>query len=246
MKPPSAPRDRGPAFATRPTMTTKRARTGHRAQAIRVGAKRLAKTLLRPLLYRYPPIGLQPERLHVWLRTLIETAAVEGDVLEVGCSLGGTAAYASRMLRNLGVSKRYLCVDTFSGFVPDQFADDLARGNRAANRWLFADNSAALVRGILDQHGAHDVALLAGDISTVAESALPPRISAALLDVDLALPIYDGLRKLYPRLAPGGVIAVDDCPEGYDWQARQGYERFCREAGLAPRYELGVGLVRRG
>jgi hypothetical protein len=221
------------------------ARRAAHADSLRVGAKRLAKTLLRPLLYRYPPIGLQPERLHVWLRTLVETAAIEGDVVEVGCSLGGTAAYSTRMLRNLGVAKRYLCVDTFAGFVPEQFDDDLARGNRAANRWLFADNSVQLVRAILDQHGAHDVALLAGDISTVAEALLPQRISAALLDVDLAVPIYDGLRKLYPRLAPGGVIAVDDCPEGYDWQARQGYDRFCREAGIAQRYDLGMGLVRK-
>jgi hypothetical protein len=227
------------------TPAARPARGNHRADALKVGAKRIAKTLLRPLLYRYPPIGLQPERLHVWLRTLIETAAVEGDVVEVGCSLGGTAAYASRMLRNLGITKRYLCVDTFSGFVPEQFADDLERGNSASNRWLFADNSVALVRAILDQHGAREVALLAGDISTVDERLLPSRIAAALLDVDLAVPIYDGLRKLYPRLAPGGVIAVDDCPAGYDWQARQGYDRFCREAGLAPRYELGVGLLRK-
>src|SRR5262245_22287380 len=213
---------------------------------MRVGVKRLVKSLLRPLLYRYPPIGLQPERLQLWLRTLIETAAVAGDVVEVGCSLGGTAAFSWRMLQNLRVRKRYVCIDTFSGFVPTQFADDLDRGNRETNRWLFADNSQGLVRSILDQHGAREVALLKGDIADMSESRLPERISAALLDVDLAVPIYAGLRKLYPRLAPGGVIVVDDCPEGYDWQARQGYERFCRDAQLEPRYELGVGLVRKG
>ena len=97
---------------------------------LKVEVKRLAKTLLRPLLYRYPPIGLQPERLQLWLRTLIETSAVEGDVVEIGCSLGGTAAFSWRMLRNLGIAKRYVCVDTFAGFVPAQFDDDVDRGNR--------------------------------------------------------------------------------------------------------------------
>lgn len=212
---------------------------------LKTGVKRLAKSLLRPLIYRYHPIGLQPERLQLWLRTLIETSSVEGDVVEVGCSLGGTAAFSWRMLRNLGVAKRYVCVDTFSGFVPDQFDDDLRRGNREANRWLFADNSIGLVRAILDQHGAREIALVQGNIAKIPESQLPERISAALLDVDLALPIYEGLKKLYPRLSPGGVIAVDDCPENYDWQARQGYDRFCKETGLAPRYELGVGLIKR-
>jgi SAM-dependent methyltransferase len=212
--------------------------------ALKVGAKRLAKMMLRPLLYRYPPIGLQPERLQLWLRTLIETGPLAGDVVEVGCSLGGTAAFSSRMLRNLGIARRYVCVDTFAGFVPAQFDDDLGRGNREPNRWLFADNSQALVRAILDQHGAQEVELLQGDIATLAEGALPRRIAAALLDVDLAVPIYEGLKKLHPRLVPGGVIVVDDCPERYDWQARQGYERFCLEAGIAPRYELGMGFVR--
>jgi hypothetical protein len=242
MTAPDAPRDG--ADAPRPPSAPSASGT-RRADAMKVGAKRLAKTLLRRLIYRYPPIGLQPERLHVWLRTLVETAMVEGDVVEVGCSLGGTAAYASRMLRNLRLAKRYLCVDTFSGFVPEHFEDDLRRGNRAENRWMFADNSSALVRSILDQHDARDVALLQADISTVDVALLPPRISAALLDVDLAVPIYDGLRKLYPRLAPGGVIAVDDCPEVYAWQARQGYDRFCREAGIHPHYEFGVGLLRK-
>ena len=174
-----------------------------RDNPLKVEVKRLAKTLLRPLLYRYPPIGLQPERLQLWLRTLIETSAVEGDVVEVGCSLGGTAAFSWRMLRNLGIAKRYVCVDTFAGFVPAQFDDDVDRGDREANRWLFADNSRELVRAILDQHDAKDVALVQGDIVTIPESKLPPRISAALLDVDLAVPVYEGLKKLYPRLSPG-------------------------------------------
>jgi O-methyltransferase len=217
----------------------------NRDNQLTIGVKRLAKTLLRPLIYRYPPIGLQPERLQLWLRTLIDTSAVEGDIVEVGCSLGGTAAFSWRMLRNLGIAKRYVCVDTFSGFVPEQFDNDVKRGNQEANRWLFADSSSELVRAILDQHDAKEVALVQGDIVTIPESQLPPRISAALLDVDLAVPIYEGLKKLYPRLAPGGVIAVDDCPENYDWQARQGYDRFCRDAGIAPRYELGVGLIRK-
>ncbi len=200
---------------------------------LKVEVKRLAKTLLRPLLYRYPPIELQPERLQLWLRTLIETSAVEGDVVEIGCSLGGTAAFSWRMLRNLGIAKRYVCVDTFAGFVPAQFDDDVDRGNREANRWLFADNSRELVRAILDQHDAKDVALIQGDIVKIPESNLPPRISAALLDVDLAVPIYEGLRKLYPRLSPGGVIAIDDCPEN-DWQARQGYDRSAAKPESRP------------
>jgi predicted O-methyltransferase YrrM len=207
--------------------------------------KRTAKSFLRPLIFRYPPIGLQPERLQYWLRTLIETADVGGAVLEVGCSVGGTAAFSSRMLRNLNIDKRYVCVDTFGGFVEDQFKDDVALGNVPSNRGIFSANSLSLTRQILNQHGANHVELVQGDIVTLADSKLPGAISAALLDVDLALPIYEGLKKLYPRLAAGGAILIDDCPPNYDWQARQGYERFCAEFGLTPQYAYGMGIIAR-
>lgn len=186
--------------------------------------KRTAKSLLRPLIYRYPPIDLQPEGLQLWLRTLIDTAKVPGAVVEVGCSVGGTAAFSWTMLCNLKLAKRYICIDTFDGFVEDQFQHDVALGNVPSNRWRFSANSITLTRDILNQHGAQGVELIQGDIITLPDSRLPDAISAALLDVDLALPIYEGLKKLYSRLAPGGVILVDDCPQECDWRARQGYE----------------------
>jgi hypothetical protein len=41
----------------------------------------------------------------LWQQTLIETADVEGDVIEVGCYLGGTAAIAVSTMRNVGNDK---------------------------------------------------------------------------------------------------------------------------------------------
>src|SRR5687768_14949063 len=43
-------------------------------------SKLVLKRLLSPLIYRYPPIMIQPERLYLWFRALIETNGVEGDV----------------------------------------------------------------------------------------------------------------------------------------------------------------------
>src|SRR5450755_832059 len=210
---------------------------------VNVSIRRTAKSLLRPLIFHYPPISLQPERLQLWLRTLIETADVPGAIVEVGCSTGGTAAFSWKMLHNLKIVKPYICVDTFSGFVEDQFRHDLALGNVASNRHKFSANSMTLTRNVLNQHGASGVELIQGDIIELPPDRLPEIISAALLDVDLALPIYAALKKVYPRLAPGGVILVDDCPPDYDWQARQGYERFCHECGFVPRYAFDTGLL---
>jgi hypothetical protein len=55
------------------------------------GFKYFRKTLLSPLICQFPPIMLAPERLMLWQETLIETADVDGDFVEVGCyhRLGG-------------------------------------------------------------------------------------------------------------------------------------------------------------
>jgi hypothetical protein len=201
--------------------------------------------VLGPLLYRHPPVGLQPDRLYAWHDALLRTGDVPGAVVEVGCNVGGTAAVSWRLLERVGIPRRYVAVDTFSGFVLDQFDADVELGNDPGNRHMFADNSQALTRAVLDRHGAHGVELLRGDITTLDADALPRVVAAALVDVDLADPVYAALDRLWPRLSPGGIILVDDCPERCDWQARAGYRRFVEERGLPERYTFEMGVVER-
>jgi O-methyltransferase len=206
-------------------------------------ARYLSKLALRPVLYRHPPIGLMPERLHLWTRTLLETGDISGAVVEIGCAGGGTAAWCDRLLRNVGAGKPYVCVDTFGGFASDQFDTDVALGTPERDRHTFSANSPALVRRIVAGLGAPDIRLVQGDICTLPLERLPRRIAACLVDVDLSEPVYAALCKVYPRLAPGGVIVVDDCAEDTSWRARLGYRRFVAEQGLDERYEFGMGLV---
>lgn len=206
-------------------------------------ARYLAKVLLRPVLFRHPPIGLMPERLHLWTRTLIETQHVPGAVVEIGCAAGGTAAWCDRLLRNLGVEKEYVCVDTFEGFSGDQFAVDVASGTPRGDRYLFSANSPRLVQRIVAGLGAPDIRIVRGDICTLPGELLPERVAACLIDVDLSQPVHAALSKVYPRLSPGGVILVDDCPDDSSWRARMGYRRFATERGLTERYEFGMGVL---
>jgi len=205
--------------------------------------KRLARSALAPLLYRYPPFTLAPERLYLFLHYLIETRDVPGPVVEIGCNLGGTAIIARKMLRRLGMDKRYICIDTFDGFVESQFAADTARGTPTQDRTMFSGNSRVLVGRIMDQHGCDDVTLIEGDITTLPATALPEQCSVVLIDVDLVEPTFLSLRRFWPRLASGGMILVDDCPEGSSWKARIAYTRFCESEGLNPEFRYGMGLL---
>jgi len=206
---------------------------------LRVAAKRA----LAPLIYKYPPSGLQPERLATYLSGLLERLSLPGDVAEIGCSVGGTAAIAARMLKRVGWKQRYICYDTFGGFIPEQFDSDVKRGMEESRRKMFRGNSMALVRNILKRHGASEVELVQGDIARIPDAKLSDFYSVVLLDVDLADPTYVALGRFWPRIVKGGVIFVDDCPEGYSWKARIGYERFCGEMNLVPRYEFGFGVL---
>jgi O-methyltransferase len=187
---------------------------------------------------------LQPERLEVLLETLRDLRAVPGAILEVGCFRGGTTVEACRVLRELGVERDYVCVDTFAGFVPDQFEEDEHLGTSSALEQGFARNPIVLVRRTLRWAGFGHVRLVQGDIATVPDEQLPAKVATCLLDVDLAVPTYEGLKRILPRLAEGGKILVDDCDEGTNWRgARVGYTRFVAEQGLPEKYVAGFGVV---
>ncbi len=203
----------------------------------------LTKRLLAPLLYRNPPFRLQPARLYVWLDALHETRDISGSVVEIGSDLCGTAVIAHRMLKQLGAPRRYICIDTFTGFVGSQFDQDLVLGVPGGYREMFSVNSVGLVRRVLKQHHAGEIELVQADIAEY--QGLPDEIAACLIDVDLSMPTYQALNKVYAKLVPGGVICVDDCPDGYDWKARAGYTRFVREQGLSEDYRFGMGIVRK-
>ena len=207
--------------------------------------RRMARGLLTPILYRYPPSGLAPERLYLMLHHVIQTKDVKGPVVEIGCNLGGTTIFARRMMDRLGIRKAYICIDTFDGFVDKQFATDVALGTPSVDQRMFSGSSRKLVEKILRQHHCEDVKLIQGDITTLPDGAFPEECSLALIDVDLTEPTLASLQRLWPRLSPGGTVLVDDCAEQTSWKARLAYSRFCREVNQAEQYQYGMGILTR-
>jgi SAM-dependent methyltransferase len=204
-------------------------------------AKRIAPTLVYPK----PVSGLQPQRLYAYLDALWQRRETEGAVVEIGCWIGGTAALAFELLRRTGHEKRYVCIDTFGGFVPSQFDRDIEHGTPPSSRRIFSDSSLAMVTRLLCHWDCQQVELVQADIAQLDPAALPTKIAVALVDVDLDIPVYEGLVRVVPRLAPGGIVLVDDCPPSHSWAgARIGYERFVRDNGLPEEYFMDMGIVR--
>lgn len=146
---------------------------------------------------------IRPDRLYIWLDVLSATEGIPGEVLEVGCYLGGTAAVSVQMLDAIGSQRPYTVIDTFSGFDDSQFQTEVRHGASKKLAREFSSNSPALTRWVLDRHGGKRVRIVHGDITKISDDRIPCRVSACLLDVDLAEPIYGGLCRLYPQLARG-------------------------------------------
>jgi hypothetical protein len=213
---------------------------------------KLARSRIRVLLRRYSPqllypvptSSLYPERLYAYLDALWQRRSMDGAIVEIGCWLGGTSAIASTMLTRTGHRHRYVAIDTFDGFVPEQFAHDQMLGVPANDRVMFSKNSLEMVRRLLDCWGAPGVELMQADIASLDSDRLPERIAVCLVDVDLEIPVYEALRRVFPRLESGGIILVDDCPDRTTWAgARIGYARFIREIEADEQYSMGMGVL---
>jgi hypothetical protein len=207
--------------------------------------KIVGKRVLRPLLYRFPPIFLSPTSLYTWLDILVKTHHLEGDAVEIGCYLGGTATMSARLLKTMHSPRNYFVIDTFGGFVEDQFETEVTIGGARQLQQEFSSNTPSLTRWVLNRHGGQEVKMIQGDIAKLPDQLIPAKLSACLLDVDLAEAIYCGLSRIYPRLVSGGMIAVDDCDDDTLYKARIGYERFMNEHRLPIEIRLGMGIVKK-
>lgn len=204
----------------------------------------LIRKILGTSLFGPPVSCLVPENLYAYLDAVYKKRKLNGTILEVGCAFGATAAIAYTFLARQGIHKDYTCIDTFQGFVPAHLEVDRRLGLPPENESKFSDLSKDIVQAALKSWGIFQIRLIEGDIASMDESLIPDEISVCLMDVDLKVPIYRGLQRVYPNLQNGGVILVDDCTLGTSWVgALEGYRQFISEQGLNEKYFMGFGVV---
>ena len=204
------------------------------------------KRLLIPVAFRYPRSRLQAERLYIAMKSISETAHLGGDILEVGCYQCGTAEILLEYAINTDAGRRYVGIDTFSGFVRGHFESDCRAGLARQVRYNFASNSKGFVQALLRYHGVSGIELVQGDICSLDLSAITKGVSFCLMDVDLEVPTYMGLRKVWELLECGGITLVDDCIQGSGWVgARRGFHAFVKEYGLPETIMNGLGVLRK-
>jgi hypothetical protein len=146
-------------------------------------------------------------------------------------------------LNSIGLEKRYICIDTFGGFTPEDIAEERARRN-AAPLTNFRTNSSTWFERTMELNRVERVEVVKGDIS---EIELPvDKVSFCLIDVDLYRPVLAALEKVWPRLADGGVLVVDDVSgKGFFCNAVKAYKDFVTLHDLPANICHDQGIVRK-
>jgi hypothetical protein len=167
------------------------------------------------------------ERLYALYKSVeyIVSANIPGDFAEAGVWQGGSCMLIAETLTALGDrSRRIFLFDTFEGHPkPDAERDVDLWGNRAIDEWKRAVGD--------DSHGNWAYVSLEDVQANLARTGYPAdrlvfvkglveetaanvpsieKLALLRLDTDWYASTRTGLQYLYPRLAPGGILIVDD------------------------------------
>ena len=155
-------------------------------------------------------------------------AGIEGDLLECGVYKGGSIVCMIRTLQHLGVSdRRFWLYDTFEGMPkPDtidvhyaQTADEdggLKSWERnkfddeRGSDWCYCPIEDVQKTVFRTQYPRDNIKFVKGLVEKTIPGEIPERIALMRLDTDFYSSTKHELVHLYPRLAKGGVLIIDD------------------------------------
>lgn len=160
---------------------------------------------------------------------------IPGDFVECGVWRGGSMRLVALTLLRLGVKDRVLFLyDTFEGMTEPTERDVDLHGNRAADDWTQVQRRGVKwayapleeVRETIASTGypMEQINMVKGPVESTIPATVPQRIALLRLDTDWYESTKHELEHLYPKLAPEGVLALDDY--GHYRGARQAVDEF--------------------
>jgi hypothetical protein len=182
--------------------------------------------------------------LHAAVRHVV-TRDIPGDFVECGVWRGGSAMMIALTLARLGATSRRLHLfDTFAGMTRPEDVDRRGKdGSEQVSRWqhfqLDGHNEWAYapldeVKANMATTGlpAEAVVYVEGAVEETLPASAPEAIALLRLDTDWYRSTHHELTHLYPRLATGGVLIVDDY--GSFEGAKKAVDDYFAASGGAP------------
>ncbi len=179
--------------------------------------------------FRYATLALALRR--------VEEEQIPGALAEVGVYRGET----SEVIRRAAPGRTLYLFDTFEGF-PEESLEDWQKGDAR-----FQDTSLEAVRRRLG--GMEGVVIRQGRVPETLRGLEDERFAFVLLDLDLYEPTVHSLEFFYPRLSPGGYLAIHDYNNSEsDWACKRALDAFLRgkpESVVEIGDVCGTALIRR-
>lgn len=153
---------------------------------------------------------------------------IKGDIVEVGCNAGHTAAFLQLINLSFAEAKRkpreLHVYDSFQGLPEASSHDQYLKPGELA---VTVDE----LHSVFAKWGAPLPHVHRGWFKETLEKYLPSTIAFGYVDADYYESTMDALISVVPRLAPGGVLIIDDyCDRMFApraWEGLPGVKKAC-------------------
>jgi O-methyltransferase len=173
----------------------------------------------------------------------IHANSIPGDIVECGVWRGGSMMAVALTLLRLGGMRRLWLYDTFSGMTPPEredidfegrLAQELLESENRDTSLIWGKSSLVEVRTALAETGypAEKIEFIVGPVEKTIPLRIPENIALLRLDTDWFRSTSHELVHLWPRIAQGGILIIDDY--GYWMGARKAVDGYFSQVGLRP------------
>jgi len=173
----------------------------------------------------------------------VVTSKIPGDIVECGVWRGGSMMAVAHTLQKLEHCSRDLYLfDTFSGMTEPGELDVALDGTLASDvlsherkkdpafAWCAAGLAEVRTNMASTDYPSKNIHYVAGKVEDTLPAAAPEQISLLRLDTDWYESTRHELDHLFPRLASGGVLIIDDYGH---WQgARRAVDEYLEDHGI--------------
>lgn len=147
---------------------------------------------------------------------VLQTAKVDGDIVEVGVYKGGSA----KLICEIKGNKNLYLFDTFEG-MPQTGENDIIR------QGAFSDVTIEEVKKYLSNY--KNVFLYKGLFPETAQAIKGRNVSFLHLDVDIYKSTFDALQFFYPLMSSGGIIISHDYNSKSCPGVRKAFDEFFKD-----------------
>lgn len=141
------------------------------------------------------------------LRRVLDTH-IPGDIVELGCYNGVTSCAMAKILFERNERRTLHLYDSFAG-LPEKSAEDSSPAGQQFKTGELKTTKDVVVRRF-KQAGLPLPVIHKGWFKSLQVKDMPGQVSFAFLDGDYYASIRDSLHLVWDRMAPGGIIVIDD------------------------------------